>query len=165
MFSTVAFLHARRNGLGMVRSIQSLYPSARCFATNTQTWTNKVYFSKDHEYLKLDGKIATIGISDYAAKALGDIVYVELPEVGSEVESKGVLSSVESVKAASDVYSPISGKIIEVNQILESEPGTINSSAFENGWIAKVELENEQELEELLSETQYQDYLKTCDDH
>ena len=97
-------------------------------------------FAKSHEYVKVDGEIGTIGITSHAADALGDIVYVELPEVGDEVTSGESFGSVESVKAASDVYSPVSGEVVEVNSDLEGNPGEINKSAMDGGWFMKVKV-------------------------
>lgn len=97
-------------------------------------------YAKSHEYVKIDGEIGTVGITSHAADALGDIVYVELPEVGSEVTIGDSFGSVESVKAASDVYSPIAGEVVEVNSDLENNPGEINKSAMDGGWFMKVKI-------------------------
>lgn len=116
--------------------------------------TSKVYFSKDHEWIKVEGNIAYIGITDYAQKALGEIVYVELPEVDSEFSLGDVFSVVESVKAASDIFMPVDGKVVEVNEALSDEPEKINQDA-NNTWIMAVELENNIESYELMSESEY----------
>ncbi len=116
--------------------------------------TSKVYFTKDHEWIKVEGNIAYIGITDYAQKALGEIVYVELPEVDSEFSLGDVFSVVESVKAASDIFMPVDGKVVEVNEALSDEPEKINQDA-NNTWIMAVELENNIESYELMSESEY----------
>ena len=116
--------------------------------------TSKVYFTKDHEWIKLEGNVAYIGITDYAQKALGEIVYVELPEVDSEFSLGDVFSVVESVKAASDIFMPVDGKVVEVNEALSDEPEKINQDA-NNTWIIAVELENNIESYELMSESEY----------
>ena len=116
--------------------------------------TSKVYFTKDHEWIKVEGNIAYIGITDYAQKALGEIVYVELPEVDSEFSLGDVFSVVESVKAASDIFMPVDGKVVEVNEALSDEPEKINQDANDT-WIMAVELENSIESYELMSESEY----------
>lgn len=116
--------------------------------------TSKVYFTKDHEWIKVEGNVAYIGITDYAQKALGEIVYVELPEVDSEFSLGDVFSVVESVKAASDIFMPVDGKVVEVNEALSDEPEKINQDA-NNTWIMAVELENSIESYELMSESEY----------
>ncbi|SKB41386.1 glycine cleavage system H protein [Acetoanaerobium noterae] len=116
--------------------------------------TSKVYFTKDHEWIKVEGNVAYIGITDYAQKALGEIVYVELPEVDSEFSLGDVFSVVESVKAASDIFMPVDGKVVEVNEALSDEPEKINQDA-NNTWIMAVELENSIESYELVSESEY----------
>lgn len=109
---------------------------------------------KDHEWIKVEGNVAYIGITDYAQKALGEIVYVELPEVDSEFSLGDVFSVVESVKAASDIFMPVDGKVVEVNEALSDEPEKINQDA-NNTWIMAVELENNIESYELMSESEY----------
>lgn len=115
-------------------------------------------YSNDHEWVKVEGEKAYIGITDYAQHSLGDIVFVELPEVGDEIEKEGVFGTVESVKAASDVYLPVSGKVLEVNEALVDEPELVNTDAFEN-WMVCVELTNPEELDELMDAA---DYEKIC---
>ena len=119
-------------------------------------------FLSSHEWAKLeeDGKV-TIGISDYAQDQLGDIVFVELPEVNLEVNQGDEAAVVESVKAASEIYSPVSGKIIDINSSLEDSPETVNLSAFEEGWFFKIEATDISEFDNLLSPEQYSNY---CED-
>ena len=114
-----------------------------------------------HEYVKIDGNKGTIGVTDFAQAALGDIVFVDLPSEGDEFEKGESFGSVESVKAASDVYAPVGGKVIEVNSVLEDEPGTINTDPEGDGWFIKIEIADEAEAEELMNED---DYKKHCDD-
>ena len=118
-------------------------------------------FLSSHEWAKLeeDGKV-TVGISDYAQDQLGDIVFVELPEIDSEVNQGEEAAVVESVKAASEVYSPVSGKVIDVNSSLEDSPETVNLSAFEEGWFFKIEATDISELENLLSPEQYSEHCQ-----
>ena len=116
-------------------------------------------YAESHEWVKLEGGIATVGISDYAQHALGDIVYVDMPEVGDEVEAGEVFGAVESVKAASDLLSPVSGTVEAVNENLEDAPESINADAYEN-WIMKVKVSDPAELEALLDAAAY---AKLCE--
>jgi len=118
-------------------------------------------FLSSHEWAKLeeDGKV-TVGISDYAQDQLGDIVFIELPEIDSEVNQGDEAAVVESVKAASEIYSPVSGKVIDVNSSLEDSPETVNLSAFEEGWFFKIEATDISELENLLSPEQYSEHCQ-----
>ena len=118
-------------------------------------------FLSSHEWAKLeeDGKV-TVGISDYAQDQLGDIVFIELPEIDSEVNQGDEVAVVESVKAASEVYSPVSGKVIDVNSFLEDSPETVNLSAFEEGWFFKIEATDISELENLLLPEQYSEHCQ-----
>ncbi|MDE6339498.1 MAG: glycine cleavage system protein GcvH [Muribaculaceae bacterium] len=116
-------------------------------------------YADSHEWVKVEGDIATIGISDYAQHALGDIVYVDMPEVGDEVTAGEDFGAVESVKAASDLYSPVSGEVVEVNEELEDAPESINADAY-GAWIIKVKLSDASELENLLSA---EAYAKLCE--
>ena len=117
-------------------------------------------FTKEHEWINVEEDTATIGITDYAQSALGDITFVELPEVDRDVEQFEQFVSVESVKAASDIYSPMSGKIIEVNPDLESDPGLINRSCYEKGWIAKISIKELDERSNLMTAAEYQKFLE-----
>lgn len=113
-----------------------------------------------HEYVKVDGKVGTCGITDFAQAALGDIVFVDLPEVGDEYEKGDSFGSVESVKAASDVYAPVSGKIVKVNEQLTDEPGMVNSSAEGDAWFVKIEISDKGELSSLLDEAAYKEHCE-----
>ncbi|OGV52300.1 MAG: glycine cleavage system protein H [Lentisphaerae bacterium GWF2_44_16] len=118
------------------------------------------YYSKEHEWVRIDGEVAVIGISEHAAHELGDITYVEPPAEDADLIVGDPLGVVESVKAASDVYAPISGTVCEVNSELEEDPGIINSSPEDKGWICKIENFDLAELEELMDEKAYAKYLK-----
>ncbi len=117
-------------------------------------------FTKDHEWVEINGDIATVGISQYAADALGELVYVELPEVGTVFNKGDAFAVVESSKSASDVYLPISGEIIEVNEDLNNEPELVNNSSYENGWIAKVKVSDKSTIKDMMEEGDYQKYLE-----
>lgn len=119
----------------------------------------KVYYAPSHEYVKVDGNIGYIGISDYAQKALGNVVYVDMPEEGDEIAAGEDFGAIESVKAASDLIAPVSGTVVEVNEALEENPRLVNEDAM-NNWIIKVELTNPAELDELLDE---EAYAKLCE--
>jgi len=112
-------------------------------------------YTQDHEWIIADGNIGTVGVTDFAQEALGDVTFVELPEVGTEYKKGDAFGVVESVKAASDLYLPVSGKIVEVNSALENAPDLINSSPYDDGWIVKIELEDASQVDELLSPTAY----------
>lgn len=118
-----------------------------------------LYYSESHEYLKVEGNIGVIGITDYAQHALGNVVYVDMPDVDDEVEAGAEFGAVESVKAASDLNSPVSGTVVEVNEALEDAPELINKDAYEN-WIIKVEMSDESELENLMDAAAYEAFCK-----
>ncbi|SIO23528.1 glycine cleavage system H protein [Carnobacterium alterfunditum] len=117
-------------------------------------------YSKDHEWiLPLGENLVRIGITEYAVKQLGDVVYVEVPEVDAEVSAGGEIGTVESIKSASEIFSPVTGIIIAVNEELEDGPELVNASPFEEGWFAEIQLENPIELQGLLTEEQYKTYI------
>ena len=120
-------------------------------------------YTKDHEWIRLDGEVATVGITEHAQEALGDIVYVELPEIGRQVEQGGEAAVVESVKAASDVYAPASGEVVAVNQSLDGAPGSINEEAEGKGWFFRLKLSAPDELNELMTDAQYKEFLNTLE--
>jgi|TARA_R110000822_G_scaffold124143_1_gene258676 glycine cleavage system H protein len=117
------------------------------------------YFTDEHEWVEVEGDTATVGITDYAQEQLGDIVFVEVPEVGTELEQGDDAAVVESVKAASDVYAAVSGEVIEVNEALEEEPGLVNSSAEEDGWFFRLTLSDKEELDDLMDEKAYKAFV------
>ena len=116
-------------------------------------------YSKDHEWVRVEGDIGTVGISDYAQDQLGDVVYVELPEVGRTVAQNEEAAVVESVKAASEVYAPVSGEVVEVNQALEDDPALVNSDPIGEGWFLTLRLSEPGELDGLMDEAAYADYV------
>jgi glycine cleavage system H protein len=118
-------------------------------------------YTKDHEYIRIEGETGTVGITDYAQSQLGDVVFVELPEVGRTVTKGGEAAVVESVKAASEVYAPVSGEVVEVNAALEGTPGTVNEDPAGSGWFVKIRLSDPAELDGLMSEADYADYVKS----
>ena len=120
---------------------------------------SEIRYTKEHEWVKVDGDVATVGISPYAQEQLGDVVFVELPEVGKKVEKGKEMAVVESVKAASEVYAPISGEVTEVNSALTDAPATVNEDAMGKGWFAKLKLANKGELDGLMDEATYKKYV------
>ena len=118
-----------------------------------------LYYSESHEYVRVEGDFGFIGITDYAQNALGNVVYVDMPEVDDEVAAGEEFGAVESVKAASDLYSPVSGTVVEINEALDDEPELINQDAFEN-WIIKVELSDKSELDALMDAKAYEAFCK-----
>ncbi|XP_071443755.1 glycine cleavage system H protein [Hetaerina americana] len=122
-------------------------------------------FTDKHEWVLVDGKIGTVGISNYAQELLGDIVYAQLPEVGTDCVIKEECGALESVKAASEVYSPVSGKVTEKNSAVEESPGLINESCYDKGWLFKLELSKLSELDGLMDESAYEEFVKTESQH
>ena len=120
-------------------------------------------YTKEHEWISVEGDVGTVGITDYAQKALGDVVFVEVPEAGTEVDQGGEVAVVESVKAASEIYSPVAGKVTEGNATLDEAPETINSAPESDGWIFKLTLTDAGQLDGLMDEAAYREYLKELD--
>ena len=118
-------------------------------------------YTKEHEWVNIEENVATIGITDYAQSALGDITFVELPGVGDDVEQFEQFASIESVKAANDIFSPLSGKVMEVNAALENKPGMINKSCYEKGWLAKIEISDVDEASNLMTAEEYESFLES----
>ena len=116
-------------------------------------------YTKDHEWIKIDGETVILGITNFAQDQLTDVVFVELPEVGKQIEQNGNLCVVESVKSVSDIFSPISGEIVEVNNTLEDSPALINNDPFEDGWIVKLKVKDEKHLEQLMTAEEYDKFL------
>ena len=119
-----------------------------------------VKYSKEHEWLKLDGNVATIGITKHATEMLGDIVFVELPEKGSSVEKDGTAGVVESTKAASDVYTPVSGEVVDANQAIVDDPSKINADPENDAWFFKLKIKDIKELDSLMSKDEYDKFAK-----
>ena len=120
-------------------------------------------FTKDHEYIRVDGDVAIVGITDYAQAQLGDVVFVELPATGKSFKKGEQAAVVESVKAASEVYAPVSGEVVEVNSELEGAPALVNEDSAGKGWFVKLRVADQGELASLMDEAAYADYLKTLD--
>jgi len=117
-------------------------------------------YTKEHEWVSLDdGSAVTMGISDYAQEQLGDITFIELPEKGNELEQFGQIASIESVKAASDIFSPLSGEVLDINSELESDPGLINKFPYEKGWIARIKISDPDEKNNLMTADEYRKFL------
>lgn len=117
-------------------------------------------YTKQHEWIAIDGDVATVGITDYAQQELGDIVYVELPEVGQSFEAEDAFGSVESVKAVSNIYMPMSGKVIAVNEDLADAPEIVNQDPYGEGWLVKIKLADPSQADDLLSAEEYEQYLE-----
>ena len=117
-------------------------------------------YTEDHEWVKLEGDIATVGITTHAAKQLGDIVFIELPEVDAEFEKDDDAAVVESVKAASEIYAPVSGTITEINEALEDAPETVNADAQGAGWFFKIKLTDTSELDDMMDENAYKEFIQ-----
>jgi glycine cleavage system H protein len=122
-----------------------------------------IRYTKDHEYVRLDGDVATVGITEHAQEQLGDIVFVELPQVGKSVEQGAEAAVVESVKAASEVYAPLSGEVIEVNAALEGEPAKVNADPLGDGWFLKLKVKDKSQFEALMDEAAYNAFVATLD--
>ena len=121
---------------------------------------NLLRFTTDHEWIRIDGDLAIVGITDYAQSQLGDVVYVELPELGRRVEQGKEAAVVESVKAASEVYAPVSGEVVEVNDTLAADPAKVNADAMGEGWFLKLRLSDPKELDGLLDEDAYRKFVE-----
>ena len=117
-------------------------------------------YTKDHEWAKIEGDVAIIGITDHAQNQLGELTFVELPDVGKEIKQKGELAVVESSKAASDVYSPVTGKVTEVNTALQTKPEIVNDDCYDAGWICKIQITDKATTKNLMDTAQYEEYLK-----
>ena len=119
-----------------------------------------LHYSKDHEWVRVEGNEAVIGITDYAQDSLGDVVYVELPKAGDEFAAHESFGSVESVKAVSEVFSPVAGTVVKINESLADEPETVNSDPYGTGWMIRVKMSNPGEVDSLLTAAEYEDFTK-----
>ncbi|HYK00897.1 MAG TPA: glycine cleavage system protein GcvH [Thermoanaerobaculia bacterium] len=122
-------------------------------------------YAKSHEYVHVEGGVATIGISDYAQKELGDVVFVELPQVGSELEAADELGSIESVKAVSELFSPVSGEVVEINEALAENPALVNTDPYGDGWMVRIRLSDATEVDELMTAEEYDEYIEKESGH
>ena len=121
--------------------------------------TSELKYTEEHEWVRMDGDVAVVGVTDHAQEELSDIVFVELPELEREVEEKEAMAVVESVKAASDIYAPVSGVVVEVNSALEEEPGLLNEEPYGRGWLFKIRVSDMELVEGLLTSDDYEEYL------
>lgn len=127
-------------------------------------YPEEYHYTKDHEWIKVENDEAVVGITDFAQKQLGDVVYVELPQVGAVFESHQSLGVIESVKAVSDIYSPISGEVVAANEELDGSPEMVNEDPHGKGWIVRLKLKDETEIEKLMSATEYEKFLEGLED-
>ena len=118
-------------------------------------------YAKSHEYVNVEGSVGTVGITDYAQKELGDVVFVELPQVGTQLEAGDELGSIESVKAVSELFAPVSGEVVEVNDLLREKPELVNTDPYGDGWMSKVRIADQSEYDELMDADEYKDYIQT----
>ncbi|CEG75346.1 Putative Glycine cleavage system H protein [Rhizopus microsporus] len=145
------------------RVIRPYIPVAPTAWTAFRGYATKKY-TEAHEWISVENDIGTVGITDHAQKSLGDVVFIETPAVGEKFSAEEQIGTVESVKAVSDIYTPVSGEVVEVNTSLQDEPSLINQSAEGEGWLAKIKLSNPQELEALMDEAQYKEHCAN-DEH
>lgn len=122
-------------------------------------------YAKSHEYVHIEGNIGTIGITDYAQKELGDVVFVELPQVGSELEAGDELGSIESVKAVSELFVPVSGEVVEINEALADNPALVNTDPWGDGWMVRIKISDATEADELMSAEEYEEYIEKESGH
>jgi len=118
-------------------------------------------YAKSHEYIHVEGEIGTVGITDYAQKELGDVVFVELPQVGSALEAGDELGSIESVKAVSELFAPVTGEVVEINEKLATKPELVNTDPYGDGWMIRIRLSDPSEVDELMNAEEYEEYVET----
>lgn len=128
-------------------------------------YPNDLRYTKEHEWARSDGKIVTVGVTKFAVESLGDITQVDLPKEGEEVKKDAVFGTVESVKAVSDLFAPVSGKVVKVNDPLSDSPEYVNEDCYDEGWMIQLEMSNPKELDALMNADQYQAYLKEQESH
>jgi glycine cleavage system H protein len=122
-----------------------------------------LYYTRDHEWVRVEGEVATVGITDFAQKQLGDVVYVELPALGTQLEVHQSIGAIESVKAVSDVFSPVSGEVIAVNEKLNDSPEMVNQDPYGEGWIIKLKMKNKEDLNLLMTSSEYEKYVESLE--
>lgn len=125
------------------------------------TYPDNLYYTKDHEWIRVDGEIGTVGITDFAQEQLGDVVHVQLPRIGEKFEAHDTFGEVESVKTFSELYVPVSGEVIEINEKIMDEPELVNSSPYVDGWMIKIKLKDVGEVDSLLSSIEYEDFIES----
>ncbi|NP_001087668.1 glycine cleavage system protein H (aminomethyl carrier) L homeolog [Xenopus laevis] len=136
----------------------------RSFATGSQLLSSALKFTDKHEWISVENGIGTVGISKFAQDSLGDVVYCSLSEVGKKLSKMEEFGTLESVKAVSELYSPLTGEVTEINGALADNPGLVNQSCYEEGWLIKMTVDNPSELDDLMSEDAYEKYIKALDD-
>jgi len=122
-------------------------------------------YARSHEYVHVDGNVGTIGITEYAQKELGDVVFIELPAVGAQLEATDELGSIESVKAVSELFAPVTGEVVEVNELLRDKPELVNTDPYGDGWMIRIKLTDLTEVDELMSAEEYEEYIETESGH
>ncbi|XP_068595554.1 glycine cleavage system H protein, mitochondrial-like [Brachionichthys hirsutus] len=162
-FFTVLPLLSRSATLSPLRLASNPY-FGRTLASSSRT-TAELKYTDKHEWIRVeDGGIGTVGISNFAQEALGDVVYCGLPEVGTQLAQQDEFGALESVKAASELYSPLTGEVVEVNALLEDKPGLVNKSCYKDGWLMKMTIANPAELDALMDEAAYERYIHAIED-
>ncbi|KAM4640285.1 glycine cleavage system H protein, mitochondrial [Amazona ochrocephala] len=158
----------RRVGLSLAPRCPRLSPPPRVAAARRLATSSLVLsarkFTDKHEWISVENGIGTVGISNFAQEALGDVVYCSLPEIGTKLSKHDEFGALESVKAASELYSPLSGEVTAVNDALADNPGLVNKSCYQDGWLIKMTVENPAELDELMNEDAYEKYIKSIED-
>lgn len=160
---TVATFALSMRSLAAARKPLQHLCAARGFSSSPLLLSARKFTDK-HEWISVENGIGTVGISSFAQEKLGDVVYCGLPEVGTKLNKQDEFGALESVKAASELYSPLTGEVTEINKALEETPGLVNKSCYEDGWLIKMTVENPSELDDLLSEDAYEKYIKSIDD-
>jgi glycine cleavage system H protein len=122
-------------------------------------------YAKSHEYVHMEGEVGTVGITDYAQKELGDVVFVELPQVGTQLEAGDELGSIESVKAVSELFAPVSGEVVEINESLADKPELVNTDPYGDGWMIRIKVSDTSELDDLMNAEEYEEYCETEGGH
>ncbi|XP_075796126.1 glycine cleavage system H protein, mitochondrial [Pelodiscus sinensis] len=151
---------------GPFPSARSAWPQAapaRSLGTSALLFSARKFTDK-HEWISVENGIGTVGISNFAQEALGDVVYCSLPEIGTKLNKQDEFGALESVKAASELYSPLTGEVTEINTALADNPGLVNKSCYEDGWLIKMTVDNPSELNELMNEDAYEKYIKSIED-
>ncbi|KAG7267125.1 hypothetical protein CRUP_021775 [Coryphaenoides rupestris] len=156
------FTHKPRPRVSQLARISATLQFTRTLST-TSRWATALKFTDKHEWVQVDGQIGTIGISNFAQEALGDVVYCGLPEVGQKLEQTEEFGALESVKAASELYSPLTGEVTEINTDLADNPSLVNKSCYKEGWLIKMTIENPAELDGLMDDAAYEKFVKSLE--
>uniref|UniRef100_A0A8D0GTC3 Glycine cleavage system H protein n=1 Tax=Sphenodon punctatus TaxID=8508 RepID=A0A8D0GTC3_SPHPU len=161
--SRLSLARPRSPGLSPPPPAWPAWPQARSLSAGALLLAARKFTDK-HEWISVENGIGTVGISNFAQEALGDVVYCSLPEVGTKLNKQDEFGALESVKAASELYSPLTGEVTEVNTALADNPGLVNKSCYEDGWLMKMTVDNPSELDELMSEDAYEKYVKSIEE-